>query len=86
MKKLNPKIIKIKAKILTPIHIDNSEILDRMDYFCFDWWDVIQILDRKWLNFCAEKDMELFNNIIKNIELGNFLEVENFKKYFLCYL
>ena len=77
--KLNPKIIKIKAKILTSIHIDNNEILDRMDYFTFDWWNEIQILDRKWLNFCAEKDRELFDNIIKNIELGNFLKVEDYK-------
>ncbi len=80
MEKLNPKIIKIKAKLVTPIHIHNNEILDRMSYFLLDdSWSELQILNKKWLNFCAEKDLDLFKELILNIEKWNFLKVEDLK-------
>ncbi len=80
--KLNSKIIKIKAQIISPIHIDNWEVLDRLDYFCFYSWDEIQVLDRKWLNFCAEKDLDLFKKIIFSIENWDFKSLENLKQDF----
>jgi CRISPR/Cas system CSM-associated protein Csm5 (group 7 of RAMP superfamily) len=82
MPKLKLKSFKLKAEIITPIHIDNGEVYDRLDYFVFDWWDVVQIVDRKWLNICAEKNVSLFNNIISSIEEWNFIELENFKAEF----
>jgi len=87
MEKLNPKSFKLRAEIITPIHIDNWEVYDRLDYFVFDGRDVIQIVDRKWLIDCANLDKNLFNKIIKSIEEGNFnklesLKVEFYDKYF----
>lgn len=78
--KLQPKVIKLHAKIITPIHIDNWEVLDRMDYFLLDeeWWE-LQLLNRKWLNFCAKKDPKLFKEIINCIEKWLFLKLEDLK-------
>ncbi len=82
MDTLSPKKIRIKVRNLTPMHIHNNEILDRMDYFTFEWWDVIQIFDRKWLNFCAKKDRWLFDEIIENIETWDFITLEDNKYEF----
>lgn len=93
MQKLNPKSFKLKAEIITPIHIDNWEIYDRLDYFVFDGWDVIQIVDRKWLVDCSKKgevwwdiqmnsDESLFEKIIKSVEKGDFVELEDLKAEF----
>ena len=82
MQKLQLKTIKLQAKIITPIHIDNWEVLDRIDYFYFDGFDEIQVLDRKWLVFCAKKDNELFTKIINSIENRDFKELEDLKKIF----
>ncbi len=82
MPKLNPKNFKLRAEIITPIHIDNWEVYDRLDYFVFDGLDVIQIVDRKWLIDCANLDKNLFNKIIKSIEEGNFIKLEGLKSEF----
>ena len=87
MEQLKSKTFKINAEIITPIHIDNNKIYDRLDYFIFEWWDEIQIVDRKWLYDCASKDINLFNQIISSIEKQDFVELENLKidfyeKYF----
>lgn len=82
MEKLNPTIFKLKAEIITPIHIDNWEVYDRLGYFVFDNWNVIQIVDRKWLVDCAKKDYSLFQQIILSIEKGNFVKLENLKYEF----
>ena len=81
MQKLDPKTIKIHAKIITPIHIDNWEVLDRMDYFLLsNEWNLLQSVNKKWLVDCAKKDKELFTKIIKSIENWNFNELEKLKK------
>jgi len=82
MQKLEPRNIKLHAKIITPIHIDNGEVLDRMDYFTFTWWEEIQVLDRKWLVECAKKDKTLFSEIIQSIEKWNFNKLEKLKANF----
>jgi len=82
MQQLEPKNIKLHAKIITPIHINNGEILDRMDYFTFTWWEEIQVLDRKWLVECGKKDKILFTKIIQSIEKWNFNKLEKLKANF----
>lgn len=83
IKKLNPKTIKIQAKIITPIHIFNWEIIDRMDYFMLDNdWEFLQVVDRKWLYDCWKNYNELFKNIIYSIENRKFNKLEvNKSKY-----
>lgn len=83
----NIKTFKLRANIITPIHIDNNEVYDRLDYFVFEDWNVVQIVDRKWLYDCAEKDKELFDKIIESLENGDFVSLEDYKaeyyeKYF----
>ena len=81
MQKLDPKVIKIHAKIITPIHIDNWEVLDRMDYFFLsEEWNELQLVDKKWLVDCAKKDKDLFTKIIQSIEYWKFNELEELKE------
>jgi len=80
MQKLNFKQIKFKAKVITPIHIWSGQVWDRLDYFIFEWWEEVQIVKRQWLNHCASEDPDLFQKILKSIEKGDFVELENLKR------
>lgn len=78
---LKPKNIKLHVKIITPIHIDNWEILDRMNYFLlYNEWEKLQIVEKWWLLDCAKKNKILFNKIIISIESWNFKELEKLKE------
>lgn len=78
--KLQPKVIKLHAKIITPIHIDNWVVLDRMDYFLLDQdWNELQTINKKWLVDCAKSDKSLFQEIIKSIENWDYKKLEELK-------
>jgi len=72
------KII-VKAEIMSPIHIRSGDEYDRLDYFFFDWWESLQLVDQKWLENLSTKDEQLFNNVLSVIKQWNFREIENCK-------
>ena len=84
MPKISLQTLRLKSTIITPIHIDNGEVYDRLDYFLFDWWEELQIVDRKWLLDCVEKfkDRQLFEQIINSIKKWRFDELESLKVNF----
>ena len=68
--------MRVKFKVVTPIHIGNGEVLNRFDYVLYE--NGIGIIDKSKFNERIKKDKELFEEFLKvseNInELVDFLE------------
>jgi len=83
MPKLDFEKINFKWEIITPIHIWSGENWDRLDYFLVNEWEKkAKIVDRRWLNICAKKDKNLFQNIVSSIEKWDFVLLEELKSKF----
>jgi len=70
--------MKVKFKILTPIHIGSGDVINRFDYVLFD--NGIGIIDKAKFNERVKKDKKLFNEFLRSSEnindLVDFLEEE----------
>jgi len=70
--------MRVKFKVITPIHIGSGEELNRFDYVLYE--DGIGIIDKVNFNDRVKKDKKVFNDFLKASEnlkdLVDFLEDE----------
>ncbi len=77
MQKLNFQTIKLKWTIISPIHIWWGDVYGRLSYFVDG--DKLLVVSENWLTLCAEKEKDLFSDIVNSIKEGNFLKLEKLK-------
>lgn len=65
----------IKASIITPIHINNWEFYERLDYFIRE--SQLYIVEPTWIQKITDK--KIFDWIISSLEAWKFKNLENYK-------